>query len=76
MYAVEPRRQAQVGTVIHDQFDGIAQATFQFPGLLEHLTGVAGLVAVLQQGDAASDEFFGSSAQGFGIRKEDASRIA
>ena len=53
VHSVEIRRQAQIRAVVHDQFDARSEQTFQFARLFEHLPGIARLVAVLQESNAA-----------------------
>ena len=55
--AIEFRCEAEVGAVVHDECDRSNKPAFEFVGLLEHLTRVAGFVAVLQESDAARGQF-------------------
>lgn len=73
MQPIEARGQAEVGAVVHDQLDvrsgDRSQARFEFTRVVEHLTAVAGFVAVLQQGAAGGGEFFGGGKHGIGVRE-------
>ena len=65
MHAIELRRQAQVGPVIHDEISApcavghssLREQSAQFPRLLQHHARIPTLVAVLQQGATARDKF-------------------
>ncbi len=59
MYALKGSRQANVGAVVHDQRDPVAQRTPQFARMAQHLARVAHLVAVLNQSGAAVGQIAG-----------------
>ena len=67
--SVEARSQAQISPVVHDQFDGSGEATFQLPGLFQHLAGIARFIPVLQERDSTCDQFAGGQAKAFCIRE-------
>ena len=60
--SVEARRQAQVRAVVHDQFDGSCRGSVSVRGPVR-ASGAAlpDLVAILQQRDAASNQFAGAT---------------
>ena len=57
---------ADVGAIVHDEGDVIAEDSAQFAGMAEHLAGVAYFVAILQQGHASGHEVTGIVRNGRG----------
>jgi hypothetical protein len=67
MEAVEASRHAEVGAIVHDELDTSSEARSEFTRFVEHLPGVAGFVAVLQQSAAGSGELSGGGEHGSSV---------
>src|ERR1700675_779093 len=59
MQTVEASGQTKIGAVVHDEPDTRCEARSEFAGLFEYAPGVAGLVAILEQGAASGGESLG-----------------
>jgi hypothetical protein len=68
--AVEFGGEAEVGAVVHDELCGGSDCVFQFLRLVEDLARVIVLIAVLQEGHAAGDQFFSGGAQSYCVGKK------
>ncbi len=69
MESIEASDQTEVGAVVHDEPDACSEARPEFTRIIEHLAGVAGLVAVLQQRTARGSKFLGRSERSGNIGK-------
>jgi hypothetical protein len=56
MYAIEARRQAEVGAVVHDQAYLAAERPPQFSRVAQHLPATARLIPVLDERRSAFDQ--------------------
>jgi hypothetical protein len=61
VHAIELRNQAQVGPIVHDEFDVVAQSPFKFTCLIKHHARITALIAVLQQRATGGYELFGKT---------------
>src|ERR1051326_1794786 len=64
MDTVETGCHGKVRPVVHDEFDRVSKAAFEFAGVIQHLAGVAGFVAILQKRDAGGGEGLGGEKEG------------
>src|SRR5580704_14119199 len=64
MHSVKTRCQSQVCSIIHDQFDRVLNPAFKFLSVIQHLTGIPGLVAILDQAHPGTYEILSSTEHG------------
>jgi len=57
MHSIEFSGEAQIGPVIHDEFDGSGDTAFQLSRMFQYLSCIGGLVSVLNKSNTARDEF-------------------